>query len=183
MTDTFNPPYWYHKNIKFPEDEINEVISELKKTNFNLLNKLDKGVISSYHVHSYIRPDNIWKKNYKEIVKGIIKNIGIYHTCKYTYEFWSQFYNKIAIHRPHSHFSGGETSISFVHFLRPTNDKCFNFLDHNGNDFPVTKESKGDILCFPSYLWHRVINNSDEERFVVAGNIYINYQTDDYVSP
>ena len=29
MTDTFNPPYWYHKNIKFPEAEINEVISEL----------------------------------------------------------------------------------------------------------------------------------------------------------
>ena len=36
---TFKPPYWYHSNIKFSKDEINELKSDFYKTHSLLKRK------------------------------------------------------------------------------------------------------------------------------------------------
>ena len=178
--NNFKPVYWLHDNIKLPKTEVEEVISGLKKTNFRLEIKPDTGTISSYHQMFYSRPDYIWKDVYSKIAEDITKSIGIYNSVYYENEFWSQlYYKKGSIHLPHQHNSGN-SCISYVHFVKPTKDRCFNFLDNDGNDHAIPEQNEGDLICFPSYMWHRVLNISDEERFVVAGNILIKYQSDDY---
>ena len=180
MNNSYQPVYWLHDNIQLPNNEVEEVISEIKNSNFDLLCTRDIGTLSTYHIPFYSRPDNIWKEKYEKIFENIVKNLGLYEGINYTYDFWSQVYTKHAVHLPHHHYCKVPT-ISFVHFVKPTKEKCFSFLDNQGNDYVIKEQNEGDLICFPSYLWHRVKNKTDDLRFVVAGNINIVFQQDDYV--
>ena len=49
-----------------------------------------------------------------------------------------------------------------------------------GDNFLVPNEqSSGDIIVFPSWVWHEVLpNKSNEERIVISGNISVTYYDD-----
>ena len=81
-----------------------------------------------------------------------------------------------AKHSAHEHSSPTNNSgvISFVHFLRNTQGKEFQFTDRVGNTFVPPEQNEGDLICFPGWAWHEVKSNRDnKERFVIAGNIVI----------
>ena len=57
---------------------------------------------------------------------------------------------------------------------REPEEKLFRFTDTDGNVFVPKEQNNGDIICFPSWLWHEVLpNETNEERLVTAGNIKI----------
>ena len=83
------------------------------------------------------------------------------------------------LHRPHHHASLNtklDSIISWVHFIDVPDQKCFRFTDMKGNYFFPEEQNTGDIICFPSWLWHEVVpNESDKKRLVVSGNIHITH--------
>ena len=114
----------------------------------------------------YIKNEEGWEKDKQhEKITKCIKNVEYKHT------FWAQLYQKGMLHAPHHH---GEDDISWVHFLNVPEEKLFRFTDTDGNVFVPKEQNNGDIICFPSWLWHEVLpNETDEERLVTAGNIKI----------
>ncbi len=59
-----------------------------------------------------------------------------------------------------------------MHFLDVPEQKCFRFTDTMGNTLTPDEQSSGDIICFPSWVWHEVVPlKTDYQRLVVAGNI------------
>ena len=164
----FKPPYWNHKNIKFPQEEMDIVISQLKK----LPSKKYKNFTSLHYVDSY--PEKIWEEEYKLILADLLTEIGIHEMSRYTYVFWSQYYTKNSSHYIHNHYNNLINDISFVHFLKVTDIPLFRFTNLEGEYFTPPKQNEGDFICFPSWVWHEVIpNESDQERLIVAGNIQI----------
>jgi|ETNmetMinimDraft_17_1059902.scaffolds.fasta_scaffold07443_3 hypothetical protein len=171
----FKPPHWFYKNTKFPEKEIDQVINKLKQ-------KLAEEVIennpllTSFFLTQFQRPDKIWNEKYSELMEGVVKQLGVYTTCRYNYEYWSQYYQKDIGHYCHHHARGNLNAfgqLSWVHFLRTTGNKPFVFLDRTGNTY-TPKQDQGDLLIFPSCIWHEVKpNTTNDKRFVVAGNLWI----------
>ena len=111
----YKPPYSFYKNIKFPESEIQRVIKKLNGMS-NLDTRRDE-CTTSFFLKEQERPENIWRHRYLEIQEQLLRQIGIYTTCKYEFYYWSQLYNKGDNHCPHHHFGDG-TIISWVHFVR-----------------------------------------------------------------
>lgn len=174
----FKPVYWLHRNIKFPEDEVKQVIRELRKVGREFVVRGE--AVTSYHFAPHQRPDKIWRQYYADICEEITKDIGIYSTCQYNYEYWSQLYTTNNVHHPHHHFNDSydrdrlarKADISFVHFIQPE-EKAFKFIDNEGKDHTLPQQDPGDIICFPSWMWHWVAPVKSDERFVIAGNIEI----------
>ena len=74
---------------------------------------------------------------------------------------------------PHHH-AGANGIISWVHFLDVAKKKCFRFTDTMGNILIPNEQSNGDIICFPSWVWHEALpHNEDYDRLIIAGNISI----------
>tara|TARA_Y100000114_G_C11712540_1_gene304255 strand:- start:532 stop:1074 length:543 start_codon:yes stop_codon:yes gene_type:complete len=163
----FTPPHWNHKNIKFPKEEIDLVISKLKIIPV-------RGLLSKNHSSWFpnsIKPESIWNKKYSKILEDILSNMGIEQHGTYNYTFWAQLYLDGGTHKVHNHIPDFE--ISFVHFLKVPDKPLFRFTNTVG-DFYYPKQKTGDIVCFPSWVWHEVIaNDTDTERLVVAGNVHI----------
>jgi len=165
----FKPPYWNHKNIKFPKEEIDIVIKQLK----NLPSKKYKNFTSLHYRDN--NPEKIWSEVYSLILSDLLTDVGIYKMSKYSYVFWSQYYTQNSSHNIHNHYCPyPKNDISFVHFLKVTDTPLFKFTNLEGEYFTPPKQNEGDFICFPSWVWHEVIpNESDQERLVVAGNIQI----------
>jgi len=174
----FKPFYQYHGNVKFPDAEVEQVIKEMISQKDELLKH--EQAISSYHLHEDIRPDKIWQPRYSTIIDDITKSLSIERTSKYKWEYWSQLYFPKNKHYAHHHWSGPST-ISFVHFIEPNDENSFRFLDNDGNDYVLPEQSKGDIVFFPSYIWHRVKPLKSGRRMVVAGNIEITFLSYRYI--
>ena len=106
-----------------------------------------------------------------------MKSIGLFDKTKYEMDYWSQFYHKEMTHAPHNHASTipeDDADISWVHFVDVPDQKCFRFTDTKNNFLIPEEQSNGDIICFPSWLWHEAIpNKTDKDRLVIAGNITI----------
>ena len=166
----YKPLYWYQGNYKFPDTEVDQVINELIRLGDELLKREE--AISSYYLKAYSRPDKIWQPRYQKIVEDITKSIGIESTSTYEWEYWAQLYFPKNRHRAHHHCNYTPT-LSFVHFVKPTEDNLFTFLDNDGNDYTLPEQSKGDLVFFPSYIWHRVKPIKLDKRFVISGNIEI----------
>ena len=66
MNNSYHPVYWLHDNLQLPNNEVEELISEIKNSNFDLLCTRDIGTLSTYHIPFYSRPDNIWKEKYEK---------------------------------------------------------------------------------------------------------------------
>ena len=161
----FTPPHWNHENIKLPMEEVDTVISKFKESI-----PLRHNNYSSFYKGS-THPESIWSPTYKQIVDDLLSNVGVYQTSKFYSYFWAQLYLDNSLHTVHNHFYGAH--LSFVHFIKVTDKPLFRFTNRQG-DFYIPKQNEGDFICFPSWVWHEVIaNESNQERFVVAGNITI----------
>ena len=177
----FKPPYWYHDNIIFSKNKIKKLKSDLKTIASKGFEK-DDNHISTYFIDASIRPDGDFNLIYNSIVEDIMKSVGIFYKTKYTYEYWSQYYNKGMSHRAHHHANTDQSQdaeISWVHFLDVPEQKCFRFTDTRGNFLIPEEQLNGDIICFPSFVWHQVVTNeSDTDRLVIAGNISVTHYDD-----
>lgn len=108
---------------------------------------------------------------YQNIVDEIAKQQAFYNNSKIQYEFWVQLYTGTGHHPAHTHFGiNRNTIVSWVHFLKMPNVDCFRFTD--GTNHLIPQQAEGDLLVFPPYCKHQVIqHNTDANRIVVAGNI------------
>ena len=181
---TFKPPYWYHSNIKFSKDEINELKSDFYKTH-SLLKKeeIHEDHLTSYFIHSQVLPDK-HNDRYDKIIKDIVKSVGLYETVRYEYIYWIQLYKKKMKHNPHNHSflinderrKYSDTIISWVHFINVPKQKCFRFIDNTGNTLIPDEQLSGDIIAFPSWFWHELLPNEfNQERIVISGNISVTH--------
>ena len=173
----FKPPYWYHDNVEFSDDEIQKLKIELSS-----LKSGNHLYYSSFFMKENERPDKVHNNRYCKIVEDILKNLGLYYTTACSYTYWSQLYKKGMTHRPHHHAHTDPekgANISWVHFLDVPEQKCFRFTDKKGNTLVPDEQNNGDIICFPSWIWHEVVpNETDKQRLVVAGNIRFTYYDD-----
>ena len=183
VTQTFKPLYGVHGNIKFPEKEINKVIeesitlSEVRPMNAGKIP--DNTHLTTFFLEADKRPDKIWSRRYSKIMENLIKQLGVFTTTQYVYEYWSQLYFKEGLHDVHHHQERADYSaISWVHFLRTPQEKCFVFLDQDGQKYIPEDQHDGDLIFFPSYLWHEVLPpRNNNKRLVVAGNLHFTYFT------
>ena len=184
----FKPPYWYHDNIKFSDDDIDSLKKDFIKIS-KVLNQDDpiKDQLTSYFINDTIRPEKKFNNYYAKIVEDIMKNVGLYRMVRYEYSYWSQLYFKNSKHNPHQHSrkiddelrKSEEVIISWVHFLDVPEQKCFRFVDNDGNILVPDEQLNGDIIVFPSWVWHEVLpNESNQERIVISGNIAVTYYND-----
>ena len=114
---------------------------------------------------------------YAMIQEKMMKDLGLFHRTKYHWHFWIQMYNNQTDgHGDHDHFEG-DTIISWVHFIRTSNQKCFYFIDSNNHKTYPDYQSSGDMICFPSWASHGVdrVMENNFNRLIVAGNIRISY--------
>ena len=146
-------------------------INQLYNLEQSLLNKKYKhvGVYTTFSQDSELL--GFLKSFYQNIVDEIAKQQTIYNYSKIEYEFWAQLYTNSGYHKPHTHFGINlNTIISWVHFLKIPNVECFRFTD--GTNYLIPQQTEGDLLVFPPYCRHEVIqHNNNTNRIVVAGNI------------
>ena len=90
---TFKPPYWYHDNIKFPDEEIQILKSEMSNK-IEFLSEKDprRHQVTTFFVNQRIRTEKKFNSRYDQIVEDIVKNVGIYRMVKYEYSYWAQLY-------------------------------------------------------------------------------------------
>tara|TARA_Y100001937_G_scaffold9685_1_gene11915 strand:- start:480 stop:1019 length:540 start_codon:yes stop_codon:yes gene_type:complete len=177
----YRPPYWYHDNIEFNQEQLNQLKLELELIGSEKYAK-NKEHISTYFITENKRPDKNYNNVYCSIVEDITKSVGLYYKTKYHYTYWSQLYEKGMTHKPHHHAhedSKMDSEISWVHFIDVPKQKCFRFTDTMGNTLVPEEQKNGDIICFPSWVWHEVLpNETDDIRVVVSGNITITHYDD-----
>ena len=82
----FKPPYWFHDNIKFSDDDIKKLKNSLLDEQYKNKNVVEHK--TSFNHHPNFRPDRFLNKYYKDIVDDITKKVGIYHLSKYDYFFF-----------------------------------------------------------------------------------------------
>ena len=58
---------------------------------------------------------------------------------------------------------------------KPTKENNFVFLDNDGKEHGLPEQNEGDLIFFPSYIWHSAKPLKSGRRFVVAGNIEIKF--------
>ena len=108
--------------------------------------------------------------------------MGVYDKVKYDCTYWTQLYEKGMKHRPHHHAHEDKkmsSDISWVHFLDVPKQKCFRFTDTKGSILVPNEQNNGDIICFPSWVWHEVIpNQTSVRRIVISGNITFTHYDD-----
>ena len=185
---TFKPPYWHHDNIKFADEDIKILKSEMSnKSEFLSKNDPMKDQVTTFYVDQRIRTEKKFNSRYDQIVEDIVKNVGLYRMVKYEYQYWAQLYLQNHKHTPHQHSrkiheeprKWEEVIMSWVHFLDVPKQKCFRFLDNDGNFLVPNEQSSGDLIVFPSWVWHEVLpNKSNQERIVISGNISVTYYDD-----
>ena len=156
-------------NIKFPQILHDEVI---KRVHQNYNNK--EKYFSSFHESGQKFAD-ILVPYYGNLVKEMMKDLGLYSRTKYLYNVWVQMYNsKTTSHAPHEHFSGKEI-ISFTHIIDASPKKCFYFLNDNGDKIYPEHQESGDIFAWPPWRRHGVdkVQEPNVNRLIIAGNISI----------
>lgn len=157
----------WRSNFQFNHDDIENLIQNVIG-NYTI----SPNIATSYFEDDlYKRPEISFLKEYSEIVSQFMKDLGFFHRSNYAFDHWTQVYLSDAKfgHRVHDHWDAC-TPLSWVHFIKPSRDPCFYFLDSDGNkSFP--KQEKGDFIVFPSWALHAVKGSVD--RAVVAGNVSI----------
>tara|TARA_B100000508_G_C11349890_1_gene223418 strand:- start:88 stop:630 length:543 start_codon:yes stop_codon:yes gene_type:complete len=174
----YRPPYWYHDNFKFSENDLKILKSDIDGLGEKKFAKNNMH-ISTFFLEQTERPEKKYVEIYKKIVEDITKSVGIFYKTTYDVSFWTQLYDEGMTHNPHHHaliHPDWESVISWVHFLDVPEQKCFRFTDTKGNTLIPSEQSNGDIICFPSWVWHEVLpNKSDKKRVVISGNIKVTH--------
>ena len=119
---------------------------------------------------------------YGEVIKGMMKDLGMYKRSTYDYNLWVQMYNSsnINIHEPHTHFTTNEI-ISFNHIIDASSEKCFYFLNDDDEKIYPGEQRSGDIFAWPSWLMHGV-DKPTSHRLIVAGNVLLKTFEDTYAN-
>ena len=104
----------------------------------------------------------------------ILKKIKLYGTGIFSYSsIWGQLSKKgvPCYIKEHNHYKHPKQMLSWVHFVKVPDQKCFYFCKNGEKSYPVHQKS-GDLMVFPSYLYHGVDERKNlDERFVIVGNI------------
>ena len=166
----FNPIFWYGDE-EIDDNLLSDVVEIVKDMGDNIRCPTQK-FYSTYFIDN--RPEYIFERFYGSIIKEVLDDVGLSERMKYKNNFWMQIYeSKISIaHSVHDHFTTHEM-FSWVHFVRPTQQKCFFYIDSKGNKtYPDQHQNR--FIVFPSWLQHGVDpldNETTQERVVIAGNV------------
>ena len=128
--------------------------------------------------------NNFFKKTYEdENKKSDIYNLiqepieKIIKTKFALHEWWVQKYVKGNYHEMHTH-GADPFRRSFILYVDCT--KKSSAVNFYGPGHPLihtdpiqVKPVKGMLILFPSFLPHEVLNNNDDERLILSGNIEI----------
>ena len=159
-------PFYTHGNWKLNETTLAELETQMVNEDYydskaNLYTSYEKKF--DYPFGSF----------YEDRVDEIATEQAFKNISKITLSYWVQVYGKDARHGTHTHFLlGGNIVMSWVHFLKVPETPCFRFTD--GDNYLIHYQNEGDFLVFPSYVQHEVVpHQEDDNRIVVAGNIYI----------
>lgn len=159
-------PWYIHGNWKLDSSQLTDLENNLFKV--GKLGVEDR-MLTTYGQNC--KELSFLKSFYKDRVDEIAKDQTFYNYSLISFEFWAQLYDKKSIHGIHTHFNS-TTVLSFVHFLKTNNTKCFEFTD--GIEVEIPQQQEGDFIVFPSYVRHHVVtHNSNFNRIVIAGNIQI----------
>ena len=106
----------------------------------------------------------------------ILKKIKLYGTGIFSFSsIWGQLSKKgvPCYIKEHNHYKHPKQMLSWVHFVKVPEQKCFYFCKNGEKSYPVHQKS-GDLMVFPSYLYHGVDERKNlDERFVIVGNIIL----------
>ena len=166
----FNPIFWYGDE-EIDDNLLSDVVEIVKDMGDNIRCPTQK-FYSTYFIDN--RPEYIFERFYGSIIKEVLDDVGLSERMKYKNNFWMQIYeSKISIaHSVHDHFTTHEM-FSWVHFVRPTQQKCFFYIDSKGNKiYPDQHQNR--FIVFPPWLQHGVDpldNETTQERVVIAGNV------------
>ena len=169
----------WSSNELIDDDIINSVILELKSQPSCYEEKAN--YYSSYFTPPNERPEKKLKKFYDSIINQATKYLTLYNRFKFDNYFWMQLYIKNGGTIEAHHHYQPTTIFSWVHFIRPTKNKCFYFINHLNEKTYPEQQNEGDFILFPSYLLHAVeVSTSDEDRVITAGNIITKNLTDKF---
>ena len=168
----------WSSNKKIPADIHIEIIKRIEENHNN-----KEEFFTSYHD---IGADHTISKNfhqsfpllddyYKNIIREMMKDLGIFKRSLYRYNLWVQMYNfETNTHSPHEHFTGGEI-ISFNHIINASQEKCFYFLNDDGDKIYPGEQKSGDIFAWPPWRIHGVdkVQEPNVNRLIVAGNVWL----------
>ena len=115
-------------------------------------------------------------KTYTPKLVEILKKIKLYGTGIFSYSsIWGQLTKKgvPCYIKEHNHYKHPKQMLSWVHFVKVPDQKCFYFCKNGEKSYPVHQKN-GDLMVFPSYLYHGVDERKNlDERFVIVGNIIL----------
>ena len=183
----YQPHYWYHGNYDMPTEKLDDIFSLINNTPVKDLQDDGKNHLTTYFSNDDCL-SSFFTKYYNEMGTQIMKNVGLYSTTKFEVSYWSQIYSKCMSHDYHKHTSFGlygeeelSAILSWVHFVKVPEQKCFKFTDEKGeNSFYPDEQNSGDIIYFPSWAYHGVDpNRTNDLRVVIAGNITVTENDDD----
>lgn len=176
------PTVW-HENFKIPDDTVDKLITRYSKDYFLKGEKEWGWHYTGYHRNPYNSAatvnggflDRQILDLYKPKLKEVIKILGL-NDNKAIYSFnsiWAQLYKKDlrSIVDVHNHYMEPKQLISWVHFLKVPNQKCFYFYQNNKKVYP-DMQNEFDMIFYPSYIRHGVdMMTEGDLRFVIVGNI------------
>ena len=159
-------------NIKLPDDIHTELITRIEKEHVDK-NKFYTTFSKSLFTDGY---SDLLIPYYRDVIAEMMKNLGMFKHSRYYFNVWAQRYNSknINTHEPHAHFTGNEI-ISFNHIIDASENKCFYFIDDDGNKTYPGEQKSGDIFAWPPWRMHGVdhVKEPNVDRLIVAGNIML----------
>jgi|TARA_B100000427_G_C15315259_1_gene510081 hypothetical protein len=168
-----NPIIWYD-NVPIDEELLSDTINSVKQGDVEYRHG------DSYYTSYFKQQDNqngadsIFERYYAGVVNRLMIDLGLEGRSTYSIATWMQVYDTQTRNsmRVHDHWGGGEL-VSWVHFVRPSVNKLFYFIDSNGKKLYPDVQNKDDFIVFPPFLQHGVDPNNDSERVIIAGNVML----------
>lgn len=170
----------YHKKIK------NQLLKLIDKTEFPLKESQDinynkqylrNGSNHSFYKHDWNDALNVNRSWYKLAGKKIISELtNMLKNCNYDdaviHEIWFQQYKKNNFHNWHLH-GRDFTGVYYLDFSKNLNQKGTEFMDiGNPKNKFILKVEEGDIIIFPSNIWHRSpLIKSNSTKTIISYNI------------
>ena len=157
----------WNANKKIPNDLYNQIVSRIEEDYSDR-----KEFYTSYADKSKVDFTDLLVPYYGNVIEEIMKDLGMFKRSTYNYNLWVQMYDsQTTTHEPHQHFTGSEI-ISFNHIIDASSEKCFYFLNDDGDKIYPGEQKSGDIFAWPPWRIHGV-ENAKTHRLIIAGNIML----------
>lgn len=174
----FKPKYdcIARQTISFPNSAFETLVDE----NFYKKYQIDQNGFPGYTNFGNHQNDeqekelyNIINPFYHNIIAEFMHSIN-YQEAKYSWEWWFAIYEPGSKgFTPHSHSTNCKFTISWCHFVKPTDESNFSWY-YNKDNVETINETKNEMVFFPGWIWHKVMpNNTKDLRITVAGNINV----------